>query len=55
MWLRALVGNHHTGECVRAEARGSWTDPEALAATVLEDLRRQGAEKILADVLGRQG
>ena len=54
MWLRALVGNHHTGECVRAEARGSWTDPEALAATVLEDLRRQGAEKILADVLGRQ-
>lgn len=54
MWLRALVGNHHTAECVRAEARGSWTDPEALAATVLEDLRRQGAEKILADVLGRQ-
>lgn len=54
MWLRALVGNHHTGECVRAEARGRWTDPEALAAAVLEDLRRQGAEKILADVLGRQ-
>ena len=54
MWLRALVGNHHTGECVRAEARGPWTDPQALAAAVLEDLRRQGAEKILADVLGRQ-
>ena len=54
MWLRALVGNHHTGECVRAEARGPWTDPQALASAVLEDLRRQGAEKILADVLGRQ-
>ena len=28
---------------------------ERFDATVLEDLRRQGAEKILADVLGRQG
>ena len=54
MWLRALVGNHHTGECVRAEARGAWSDPETLARAVLEQLRAQGAEKILADVLGRQ-
>ena len=52
MWLRALVGNHHTGEAVRSEIRGPWTEAEALAARVVEDLRRQGADAILKAVLG---
>ena len=52
LYLRALVGNHKTGEAIRSEARGPWTEPEALAARVVEDLRRQGADAILKAVLG---
>ena len=51
LWLRALVGNHHTGGCVRAEARGPLSDPEGLAITVVDSLRAQGAEAILQAVL----
>ena len=47
LWLRALVGNHHIGEAVFSEARGPLSDPEALAAKVVADLRRQGAEEYL--------
>ena len=42
----------YTGEAIRSEARGPWTEPEALAARVVEDLRRQGADAILKAVLG---
>ena len=52
LWLRALVGNHKTGEAIRAEARGDWTKPEELAAKVVADLRAQGADAILKAVLG---
>lgn len=52
LWLRALVGNHHTGEAVRAETRGDWKDPEAVAAEVVRQLRAQGADDILKAVLG---
>ena len=52
LWLRALVGNHHTGEAVTSEARGPLADPEALAARVVAELRRQGAEEFLRACLG---
>lgn len=52
LWLRALVGNHHTGEAVTSEARGPLADPEALAARVVADLRCQGAEEFLRACLG---
>lgn len=52
LWLRALVGNHRTGEAVRAEARGDGKDPEAVAAEVVRQLRDQGADAILKAVLG---
>ena len=52
LWLRALVGNHHIGEAVFSEARGPVSDPEALAAAVVEDLRRQGAQDYLKACLG---
>lgn len=52
LWLRAIVGNHHTGKAVRSEIRGDWKEPEALAAKVVEDLLAQGADAILKEVLG---
>lgn len=52
LWLRALVGNHHTGEAIKAEARGDLQSPEAIAAQVVQSLREQGAENILKAVLG---
>ena len=52
IWLRAIVGNHHTGKAVRSEARGDMKDPEALAAKVVADLLAQGADAILKEVLG---
>ena len=52
LWLRALVGNHKTGEAIRAEVRGDWKDPETIAAKAVEELRRPGADAILKAVLG---
>lgn len=52
IWLRAMVGNHHTGEAVFAEARGPMESPLDVAAEVLEALRAKGAERILKEVLG---
>ncbi|MFU0841567.1 MAG: Porphobilinogen deaminase [Burkholderia sp.] len=51
LWLRALVGNHKTGEAVRAEARGLPEEAEKIADRVVSDLRGQGAEGILKAVL----
>lgn len=51
LWLRALVGNHHTGESVHAEARGTVDDPEGLAARVVADLKAAGAMALLDAVL----
>lgn len=45
--LRAIVGNA-AGEHVTAQASGPATDPEALAADVVAQLKAQGAERLLA-------
>ena len=52
LWLRALVGNHKEGKAAFTQARGPLAEPEALAARVVEDLRRQGAEDYLKACLG---
>ncbi len=52
LWLRALVGNHKTGESITAETRVSWENPQAAADDVLAQLRAQGVEAILKAVLG---
>lgn len=51
MWLRALVGNHQSGEFVEAEVRGAWDDPETLAAQVVAQLHELGAPRLLAAIL----
>ncbi len=50
MWLRALVGNHQTGEFVEAEVRGAWDDLETLAAEVVAALNDLGAPQLLAAI-----
>lgn len=51
MWLRAHVGDHRTGRVIRTQIRGSIREPLALAQRAVADLRAQGADAILADVL----
>ncbi|HUL66403.1 MAG TPA: hydroxymethylbilane synthase [Burkholderiaceae bacterium] len=46
--LRALVGNHLTGQYVEAEARGPIADGESIAANVVARLRAQDALALLA-------
>src|SRR5262245_29142898 len=46
--LRALVGNHLTGQYVEAEAHGPITEGESIAATVVARLREQDALALLA-------
>jgi hydroxymethylbilane synthase len=45
--LRALVGNHRSGELVAAEAVGPAGDPEALGTEVVERLKALGALQLL--------
>ena len=52
LWLRALVGNHKTGEAVEAQSRVHWHEPEKAAEEVLASLREQGVERLLKEVLG---
>lgn len=52
MHLRAIVGNHHTGEAVSAESRGLWRNYEELASQAVEQLMSKGADRILKEVLG---
>ena len=52
LWLRGLVGDPAGGELLRAEARGSTRDPEALGIAVAEQLLAQGAGAILSKVYG---
>ena len=47
LWLRGLVGDPDGQRMLRAEARGSEADPEALGIAVAEDLLAQGAQSIL--------
>lgn len=51
LWLRALVGDHRTGETLFAEARSNLSDPQGVADRVVEDLLRLGAEELLDKVL----
>lgn len=52
LWLRALVGNPEGTRVLRAEGRGSASEPETLGVRVAEDLLDQGAGEILAEVYG---
>lgn len=52
LWLRALVGNHKTGEAVEAQSRVDWHEPKKAAEEVLASLREQGVERLLKEVLG---
>ena len=51
LWLRAHVGDHRDGRKISAEARGNAADFEAVAAQVVADLKAQGAEALLTQVL----
>ena len=51
LWLRAHVGDHRDGRKICAQARGKAADFEAVAAKVVADLKAQGAEALLAEVL----
>jgi hydroxymethylbilane synthase len=48
--LRALVASPDGRRIVRAEALGDSGDPEALGRQVADELRRQGADRILAAI-----
>ena len=46
--LRALVGNHKTGEHVAVEGRGPVREAEAIAAEAVAELKARGALQLLA-------
>ena len=50
MFLRALVGNHMTGEFVTAEYTGPANEPEENARKVLDQLIEKGAKRLLKEV-----
>ncbi|MEO0437940.1 MAG: hydroxymethylbilane synthase [Pseudomonadota bacterium] len=50
LWLRGLVGRPDGQNTLRAEARGSAADPEALGVKVADSLLEAGAAEILAEV-----
>jgi hydroxymethylbilane synthase len=53
LWLRGLVGRPDGTTVLRAEGRAPADEAEALGIAVAEDLLRQGAEAILAEVYNR--
>lgn len=53
MFLRALVGNHMTGEFVTAEYTGPANEPEENARKVLDQLIEKGAKRLLKELLGK--
>jgi hydroxymethylbilane synthase len=48
LWLRAFVALPDGSRLARAERRGSPAEPEALGLALVDDLKAQGAEAILA-------
>lgn len=52
LWLRALVGDHRTGQCIYSDAHGDLQQPQAVASFVVADLKKKGAQAILANILG---
>lgn len=53
MRLRALVGDHTTGESVSTEVRGDWQTYEQLAQKAVEDLLKQGARGYIEKLLSK--
>ena len=53
MRLRALVGDHTTGESVSTEVQGDWQTYEQLAQKAVEDLLKQGARSYIEKLLSK--
>jgi hydroxymethylbilane synthase len=53
LWLRGLVGRPDGSNTLRADARGSRDNPEALGIAVADALLEAGAAEILAEVYDR--
>lgn len=51
MRLRALIGDHTTGELVATEQIGPWTEYERLASEAVEALLKQGARRYIEKLL----
>lgn len=51
MRLRALIGDHTTGELVATEQTGPWTEYERLASEAVEALLKQGARRYIEKLL----
>lgn len=54
MRLRALIGDHTTGELVATEQTGPWTEYERLASEAVEALLKQGAKRYIEKLLTNQ-
>lgn len=54
MRLRALIGDHTTGELVATEQTGPWTEYEPLASEAVEALLKQGARRYIEKLLTNQ-
>ena len=54
MRLRALIGDHTTGEFVATEQTGPWTEYERLASEAVEALLKQGARRYIEKLLTNQ-
>ena len=54
MRLRALIGDHTTGELVATEQIGPWTEYERLASEAVEALLKQGARRYIEKLLTNQ-
>ena len=52
LWLRGLVGLPDGSRILRAELRGTASEPEALGQALAEQLLTQGAAELLAEVYG---
>lgn len=52
LWLRGLVGLPDGSQILRAELRGTASEPEALGQALAEQLLTQGAAELLAEVYG---
>lgn len=54
MRLRALIGDHTTGELVATEQTGPWTEHERLASEAVDALLKQGARRYIEKLLTNQ-
>lgn len=54
MRLRALIGDHTTGELVATEQTGPWTEYERLASEAVDALLKQGARRDIEKLLTNQ-